>query len=227
MIFQKIGILCGFHAEAGVARALTPHVACSGAVEELARQRTLELIQNGATVLISFGVSGGLHDSLTPEHIVIPDIVRASNGRQWNTTLEINEWLRRAAPDARHGSVYGSRFLVPRPNDKKKLRAESACDIVDMESHVIAECATEAGLPFAVLRGVSDSIEDTFPPAALRGINPDGSTNNMAVTTSLIFNPFQLPALKRLFKNTGTSLQQLAAVVEKLDRNYADKRNAA
>lgn len=211
-----LGILCGFEAEAAVARKLTPLVACSGAFEEGARKAARNLIAKGASALVSFGVAGGLSPTLTPDDLVLADVIKASNGRLWHCSPELVARFAKAAPTAKSGAVYGSAVLVPKPADKKKIYAETGCLIVDMESQVVAEVASALSLPFAVLRGVSDGVEDTFPNAALVGINPDGSTNKRAVLISLLKNPFQIPALNRLFKHTGIALGKLDAVVAAL-----------
>ncbi|MBY0427665.1 MAG: phosphorylase [Alphaproteobacteria bacterium] len=211
-----IGILCGFEAEAMVARKLTPHVACSGAVEALAFERAEQLVKQGATALVSFGVAGGLDPQLTNETIIIAKEIAGNDNQRWVCDAGLITRFKTAAPHGLDGAVYGSSHLVPTPSEKKKLHATTGCVIVDMESHVVATIATKYGLPFAVLRGVSDSVEDGFPDAALSGISPDGSTNMNAVYKSLLRNPFQIPALLKLFKHTGIALKQLDTVVTKL-----------
>lgn len=213
---QSIGILCGFQAEAGIAKKLTPLVACSGAVEELAFERAEGLVKQGAKALVSFGVAGGLSAQLGSHSIIVSRQIAGKNGQVWSCDPILVQRFKAAAPQALDGTVYGSTYLVPTAKEKKKLYADTGCMIVDMESHVVAQVATKYGVPFAVLRGVSDSIEDTFPDAALKGINPDGTSNMRAVYTSLLFNPFQIPALMKLFKHTGIALGQLDTVVTKL-----------
>jgi hypothetical protein len=67
-----------------------------------------------------------------------------------------------------------------------------------------------------VLRGVSDTVEESFPDAALVGINPDGSVNAAAALWSLLKKPVQLPALMRLSKNTNTVLKNLREAVPQI-----------
>ncbi len=213
---QAIGILCGFEAEAAVAHKLTQRVACSGAVEALAFERAEKLVREGAKALVSFGVAGALAPDLGSHSIIVASHVAGKDGQKWPCETELASRLRNAANDALDGGVYGSTVLVPTPEEKKMLHIKTACLIVDMESHVVAEVATKHNLPFAVLRGVSDSVDDSFPDAALNGINPDGTNNMNAVYKSLLRNPLQLPALMKLFKHTGIALKQLDAVVAKL-----------
>lgn len=209
-----LGVLCGFAAEAAVARPLSSLVACSGAIEENAYAQAEKLVANGATALLSFGVAGGLKAGLTSDALLVPESVVASGDRRWSCDATLRARLKAAVLHAQEGSVYGSRHLVPTPGEKKKIFAETGCAIVDMESHVIADVASKHRLPFAVLRGVSDAIDDTFPEAALRGLKLDGSTDYGAVLWSLAKNPFQYPALKKLFHHTGVALGKLGGAVQ-------------
>lgn len=219
MKMNEIGILCGFAAEADVARAFTPLVGMSGAVEELAYVEAKNLIERGAKALISFGVAGALDYDVTPEAIFVPGIIKASDGREWACTPSLITTLRTALPHTKDGAVFGSKQLVPDHAEKKKLHDQTGCTLVDMESHVVAEIASTRAIPFAVLRGISDNVEDTFPDAALKGIHPDGTTNYGAVFFSLLANPLQLPALLRLFRHTGVALEKLRQCLELLEKN--------
>ena len=213
---QTLGILCGFAAEANVAHKLNNRVACSGAVEALGFERAEKLVREGATALLSFGVAGGLSPNLSSHSIIVADFVAANDGKKWACEPKLVERFKQAAPHALNGGVFGSTYLVPTASEKKKLHTDTQCLIVDMESHVVAQVATRHNIPFAVLRGVSDSVDDVFPDAALKGLSPDGSTNMNAVYKSLLRNPLQIPALLRLFKHTKIALGKLDTVICKL-----------
>ena len=66
-------------------------------------------------------------------------------------------------------------------NKWSRLRpAKPRCDLetgavaVDMESHIAAAYAAEAGLPFAALRVVSDPAGRALPALAMAAIKPNG-----------------------------------------------------
>ncbi|MBI3419986.1 MAG: hypothetical protein HY053_07645 [Proteobacteria bacterium] len=208
-----LGILCGFETEAKVARLLTPLVECSGAREDVARQKLEALIKKGATALLSFGISGGLSPGTTPRHLIIGDRVMAADGKMWKCDEKLTSLLVRGLPQARKGSVYGSTTLVATPAEKKPLFDRTGCLIVDMESHVVAEAAARHSVRFAVLRGVSDTVDEIFPTAVLASINENGSVNVGVALLGLLKNPAQLPAMIRLSKNTGLALKNLQAAI--------------
>ncbi len=211
-----LGILCGFKSEEKIAKRLSPLVRCSGAREVLAKKRASELVAEGATALLSFGVAGGLADNLTPSDIIIGSYVMDSEGRRYDCEGAMQQRFAGAAPHAKHGGVFGSTYVIDTAQAKTQWRDKTGALIVDMESHVIAEIAAEHGLPFGVLRGISDAAEAKLPPAVLCGINEDGSENIAGVLKSLAADPTQLPALLHFAGNTGTALKALARVIAAL-----------
>jgi hopanoid-associated phosphorylase len=214
--FKTIGFLCGFESEAVVARQISPLVACSGALQSRAYEQAQSLIANGATALISFGVAGALVDHVSLDKVVIAQNIAAANGRLWNCDPTLQQHLKNAAPASLDGTVYGSEFLVPTPAMKRDLYQKTNSLIVDMESHVVADVAQNNACPFAVLRAISDGVNDVFPDAALQGLNLDGSPNIPGILKSLLKNPLQLPALLRLQKHTAQALANLQKIIAQL-----------
>ena len=66
-----------------------------------------------------------------------------------------------------------------------------------MESHIAERVARERGLPFGVIRVISDGADAALPPVALVAMRPDGGIALGAVLASLARDPRQLPALLR------------------------------
>jgi len=72
----RLGVVCGLVAEARIAAAagLDAHD-CGGDVARAARA-TRSLIENGATLIVSFGLAGRLDRALGPSALVVADAVR-------------------------------------------------------------------------------------------------------------------------------------------------------
>src|SRR5262249_10343780 len=100
-------------------------------------------------------------------------------------------------PGARHLDLTGVDAPVVDAASKEALHKRTGAAAVDMESHVAAEVAATRKLPFAACRVIIDPAQRTLPPAALVGMNPDGSTNLSGVLRSLAQHPAQLPQLIR------------------------------
>lgn len=204
----RVGVLTGMAGEARlVERAVTgveppPIIACAGAEAGRARREASRLVAEGAAALLSFGLCAGLDPGLRPGRLVCPERVTSPDGpvrpvdRTWRiTALAALDSIGRDATD---GALAGCAHMLARPADKRALATRTGAVAADMESHVLAEAAAEAALPFLVLRAVGDPAERALPPAALDALTDDGETRPLAVMLGLLRDPRQLPALVRL-----------------------------
>ena len=100
--------------------------------------------------------------------------------------------------------------------EKLALGERHAALAVDMESHVAAAVAAERGLPFAILRCVSDGARHRMPPAFAASMQPDGGVNAVAMLRSLATHPAQLAdfaATSAGFLRAMRALQRGAAMI--------------
>ena len=150
----------------------------------------------GARGLVSFGICGALDPALVVGDVVIADGVVGADGPlpadpAWTAALHA------ALPRSRAGLVAGGDAIVGSVAAKAALRQASGAAIVDMESHAVARAAREAGLPFAVVRAVSDTAAFALPRAAQAGFKASGEPDVGAVIRALAARPWELPALIR------------------------------
>ena len=153
-------------------------------------------IEDGARGLISFGIAGALQRGLEPGACIVGSAV-LFDGNRFATDDAWSARLLDVLPEARRETVLGSARAVGGVDEKAELHRETGAAIVDMESHVVARIAVTRGLPFAVLRVVADSAEQSLPPAAVNGMKPDGTPDIAGVLKSLASQPGQLPDLMR------------------------------
>ncbi len=143
--------------------------------------RLATLLQEGLTEstrgLISFGIAGGLRPGLKPGTIIVGTSVLHSSGRIYPADARWSDRLFEALPNAESGPVTGSSTIIANRDEKHAIYLKSGAFAADMESHVVAQMAAERGLPFAVLRVIADPSTLSLPPAAVNGLNPDGSPN--------------------------------------------------
>ena len=167
------------------------------------------LAAGGVRGVLSFGVAGALSPALR-----VGDVALAATVRDAGRTLHADAaWTARLAArtGARLLTVAGVDAVAATPQAKAALRAQSGAALVDMESHLAARAAAAHGLPFAVLRVVSDRAEHGLPPAALAGMGADGGVDAGAVLAALTRHPGQLPALVRTGLDAGRAFRALAA----------------
>ena len=185
-------LVTGTHAEAG---ALPDHAGLAvlpGGADAGGLTARLAELAPGAAGIISFGTCGALDPALrVGDWVVGSGLVGASDlpcDARWGEVLAAR------LPVARRGLIYADGRLL----GSAAMKAEAfACGalVVDMESHLAGEAARAAGLPFAVLRCVSDNAEAMLPPAILAAMRPDGGLAPGAMLASVARQPGQLPAL--------------------------------
>jgi hopanoid-associated phosphorylase len=213
-----LGILCGLEKEAEIVRRIDGAIVlCSGARPELARIRAQELIARGATRLISFGLAAGLAPGLLPGTLYIGTAVQSQNslggGALWVCDGNWSAQLARCLPAARRAAVYAVDEIIESAEDKRAFYEKRHCEILDMESHCVAWAASEANLPFAVVRVVTDPADMELPPAAMVSIGPDGRLDMARIALSLMRHPLQLPSLIHVGKVVKIGLNVLREVV--------------
>jgi adenosylhomocysteine nucleosidase len=82
--------------------------------------------------------------------------------------------------------------IVATAREKARLYAESGAAAVDLESGAVAELATEAGIPFAVLRAICDGADRNLPRAAMEGLDSAGRIAPFKLVAALLRDPAQI-----------------------------------
>lgn len=207
---MTLGILCGLESEEKIAKRVPgAMVACAGARPAQARQLAAQLIRDGATRLVSFGIAGGLAPHMRIASVAVGHSVRSEKGLFDGDAAWADSLAAKLGAKARRCSVWGSETLVATKEDKRRLHETMGCDIVDMESQCMAEVASQAGIPFAVLRTVCDAADHEVPPVVMASIAEDGSVKIVSAVRSLARNPFQIPDLLQVSRGVKLALAAL------------------
>ncbi|MGA0603102.1 hypothetical protein ACO2Q3_20510 [Caulobacter sp. KR2-114] len=206
----------GMAREAQILAGMGHVVVIGGAdVARLERALAAALAAHPTLAVLSFGVCGGLAPDAHVGELIAAQAV-LHRGRRWDCDPAWVARLLRANPRARLGTLAGSDVAIPDTDAKRALWSTTGALAVDMESHVAARLAAEAGRPFAVVRAVSDGADHSLPPAALKGLRPDGTADVGAVLTALAARPAQLPALLRTAQGAATAVRTLEAARDRL-----------
>ncbi len=195
---RPVLIVTGLVQEARIAAGPGLTVICSSSDPQ--QLRALLTVFDPSTIrgVISFGVAGGLDPSLKSGDVVVATEVLAGDAR-WLAGLALNEELVASVALGRRrvvrGGLAGVEQVVAARSLKAALRSETGAAAVDMESHIAAAYAAEAGLPFAALRVISDPASRGLPPLAMSAIKPNGKIDLRKVLGGLARNPMSLSAL--------------------------------
>jgi hopanoid-associated phosphorylase len=166
--------------------------------------------------LVSFGLCGALAPELGVGQLAMATGVVTPEGKL-ATDEALSDRLATRLQGVARGLFAGSDVIVPDPPRKSALRQSSGAIATDMESHVAAQAAARAGVPFAVLRAVSDRADEALPAAAQAGFRPDGSVDVAAVIAALARRPSDLPGLLRTARHAGAAFAALRRAAETLD----------
>jgi adenosylhomocysteine nucleosidase len=169
------------------------------------------LLSQGATVLLSFGLAGGLDPKLRAGTIIIPSAVVTETGR-----YAADPRLAAALGGPTPHLLLAADHPITRAEAKRDLYAVTGCAAVDVESGTVAEAATSAGLRFAALRAICDPAERTLPPAALIALDAAGVISLRRIAVSVLRDPSQIHSLLALARDAARARHTLLSHVRAL-----------
>jgi adenosylhomocysteine nucleosidase len=195
---RPVLIVTGLIQEARIAAGPGMTVICSSSDPQ--QLRALLTVFDPSTIrgVISFGIAGGLDPTLKSGDVVVATEVLSGDTR-WLAGLTLNEELTANVALGRRrvvrGGLAGVEQMIAARAGKAALRSETGAAAVDMESHIAAAYAAEAGLPFAALRVISDPATRALPALVMTAIKPNGDIDLRKVLRGVARNPMTLRAL--------------------------------
>ena len=200
-----LGIVVGLADEARLGRRLGGLVRVGNGTPTGAQRAIDDLVRDGATALLSFGVAGGLAPGLAAGTIVIPSFVLTPAGE---ITCDV-DWVRRLGGPS-HGPILGHGAVVATAAEKASLHAGTGAVAVDLESGVLAMNALAERLPFAVVRAICDPAECSLPKAALVALDYNGRIKPLAVLRALARRPAEIISVLQLASHAWSARRSLA-----------------
>ena len=195
---RPVLIVTGLAQEARIAAGPGLTVICSSSDPQQLRELLTVFDPTTIRGVVSFGVAGGLDPTLKSGDVVMATEVLAGDTK-WLADLAFNEDLIEGTGPRRgrivRGRLAGAEQLIVARKHKEALHLETGAAAVDMESHIAAAYAAEAGLPFAAIRVVSDPAHRALPSLARAAIKPNGGIDLRKVFGSIARNPLTLREL--------------------------------
>jgi adenosylhomocysteine nucleosidase len=208
----RLGIITGMLFEQGVLNAAArnvpaeqrPLILCCGLGRGAARKAAEEAVANGATALLSFGISAGLDPRLLPGAVVTASYIHDGtkallSDAAWTERLHAE--LGRLCRVTRDPIAHAHDVLMT-PAEKAKALTQTGAAVADMESYAVAEAAAAHGLPFTTVRVVADTAHDTLPDVVLTSTTPEGGVDLVKSILGAIAHPGQIPGLIQLGRRT-------------------------
>jgi adenosylhomocysteine nucleosidase len=175
------------------------------------------LLEHNVTALLSWGCAAALSERLVPGSLVLPNTVIAADGTvfavdpSWQGQLHAG--LASQFPTVT-GALAETRDLLAVPAQKHALSQRTKAIAADMESAALGALAQKAGIAFAVIRAIADSVDMIIPRVAMGAIDDRGQINLAGMITGLICYPqewFTLARLSRGFRAAKATLARIAA----------------
>jgi hopanoid-associated phosphorylase len=165
-------------------------------------------VRLGAQGVISFGIAGGLIDTIAAGDWLVSRVIVTADERfpcddAWTRALV------ERLPGAVTVDLAGCDAPVMEAAVKRALHRATRASAVDTESHIAAAVAAEHRLPFAAFRVVCDGVEQSLPSAAMSALSPDGTIKRAAVARALARDPKQIPSLARTAIDARTAFRAL------------------
>jgi len=166
---------------------------------------------NGPTKLVlTCGFAGGLNPDLK-----LGDVLFELSDSEFRTPNS-NPQERLLAAGAKPAEFFCADHIATTAAEKKKLRAETGADAVEMESAAIHGVCREHGIPCVTVRVISDTAKEDLPLDFNRLTKPDQSLDYGKLFLALAKSPGKIGALRKFQKKTGFAAEQLATVLAKI-----------
>ncbi len=217
---------------AAIARRLSGHavvVATGDGPRNAARGAAEAIERHRPSVVFGVGVAGALTPGLAAGEILASGRILDARGETPPPSRKLLE-----AALAATGIRAGTLLTIDRPAvsaaEKATLAASTGAPAVcDMESAAWARAAAAAGVPYLVLRAVSDTAEEDLPRYLARCMNAGGGISRAAVTFQALLHPATIPDLLRMRRRVamcGERLGDLLAAVVGAEVAGAPKNRA-
>jgi adenosylhomocysteine nucleosidase len=176
-VTSVIGIVTALEMERRWIRTSGPLVELSGIGDTRAAHAANQLVERGATALVSWGVAGGLDPDLSPGTVILPDTVIDADGSSHGVDLE---WRDRLLERVRGQVVistsplYHVASVITTVDERRAISERFGAGAVDMEIAAVARVAFANHLPWIAVRVVIDAADQELPEAILTATGADG-----------------------------------------------------
>ncbi len=203
-------IVCGLKREAAILSGPGRTTFCGDA--PTLRARLAEVAGLGPSLVVSWGLCGGLDPKLRPGDLILGrEVVSADGAIRTDEAVTSSLAQRLAGAGARVAAerMVGADAPILTAVAKAELRRATGAAAVDMESLIAGQYALRRRIPFAILRAVADPAERDLPPLVSKAVDSEGGINTLAVIGELIRSPAELAGLRALAADSGAAFRAL------------------
>jgi nucleoside phosphorylase len=198
---SNVGGIKIFSGQHGGFEVVVSQIGVGPSVAATSTERLLDQLEVDHVVVS--GIAGGIHSDSTIGAVIVPEvIVDVSSGREFRPSP-----LGGTAMRGRVGTV--DEIIVD------PIRVAGLVDqglvAVEMESAGVGLICEQRGVPWSVVRVISDRPDDGYTDDAVLGIlRPDGSTDPWAALRLIVTKPGRIPGLARLGRDSSAAANKAA-----------------
>jgi adenosylhomocysteine nucleosidase len=185
------------------------------------------LLINSSELVLACGFAGGLNPDLKLGDVVFEIFPISSRGDEAQTEIgnrqsaignqseppHVVSYEKLVAAGAKPAKIFCADRIATTVADKKKLRAETGADAVEMESAAIHAVCREHGIPCATVRVISDTASEDLPLDFNTLAKPDKNLDFGKLFLAIAKSPGKIGALMELQKKTSFAAKRLADVL--------------
>jgi adenosylhomocysteine nucleosidase len=161
------------------------------------------LATHSPKLVLTCGFAGGLNPDLKLGEVIFE-------------TSDENLRAKLLGAGAKQLKIFCADHIATTVAEKKKLRAETGADAVEMESAAIHAVCHERGIPCATIRVISDTANEDLPLDFNTLSKPDKNLDFGKLFLAIAKSPGKIPALMQLQKKTKFAAEQLAHVLAEI-----------
>jgi len=208
----RIVVIAGVVSERDVlAKAGVRSVALSGTRPDGCEKAVAGLLAGKPDALLSFGTAGGLAPGIRPGALFVAKDIVTATGEHFATDQSWSDHMA-SRLGVTPSDIFGSDKVLSAA-DKKAVFTEAGCAAADMESHIAARLAANAGVPFAVLRAVSDADDMDLPSWLAGCVKEDGSTSIGGVAAGILAHPQDIGKLIAVGRGHARAIDALGGAL--------------
>jgi uridine phosphorylase len=178
---------------------------------------TPHVVSYEPNLVLTCGFAGGLNPDLKLGDVVfelpLTPSLSPSDGERVSARTGEGLVAKLLAGGAKPANFFYADRIATTVAEKKKLRAETGTDAVEMESAAIHAVCREHGIPCATVRVISDTANEDLPLDFNALAKPDKSLDFGKLFLTIAKSPGKIGALMELQKKTKFAAERLADVL--------------
>ena len=179
------------------------------------------LIKKGVDGLISWGIAGGINNSVQTGDIIIPETIQNNKEIYYTTSKwrrNITSHFHTTPYTVLSGKIICIEEILGSSAEKIELYNKTGAQAVDMESAAIAKIANEKKIEFISMRVILDDLNLNLPTLLTENIDGFGKINIREFIKSYKYSSFTFSEISSLVKKYVKAQRMLKEIYKEFKK---------